>query len=198
MSYSRIVLLFWICLGGVLGTLGAAELQSPTQVWAGQAVVRFAGTSTLHDFGGQLAAQPFSLTLSNDTWSASAEVLASGMETANTKRDRKMHQMLEVSEFPEIHGSVTHAPVPGSSGTNVTLRMTIRETTHDLPVRITAWTQTADEIRFHADWTLSLKAYALKPPSVLGVIRVGEQVNLEADVTATRSAGVPASSAPSS
>lgn len=194
MTHVRPTLMSWICLCAAVATSGAAGHETAAQVWPAQAVVRFAGTSTLHDFGGQLAAQPFFLTLSNGIWSASADVLAGQMATANTKRDRKMHRMLEATEFPEIHGVVVNAPVPESSGTNVTLRLTIRETTHDLPVRISGWTETGDEIRFHADWTLSLKQYGLKPPSVLGVIRVGDQVSLEADVTATQSAGVPASS----
>ncbi len=46
--------------------------------------------------------------------------------------------------------------------------------------------ETVDEIKFRAEWEVSLKEYRLKPPSVLGVIRVGDKARLEAEVTAYR------------
>ena len=108
------------------------------------------------------------------------------MATGNEKRDRNMHQMLKTNAFPNIHGAVGGAPVPASAGTNVNLTLKIRDKTRVLPVRITAWTETAQEIKFRADWELSLKEYGLKPPSVIGVIRVGDRVKLEADVTGSK------------
>lgn len=159
-----------------------------------EATVRFAATSTLHDFDGKLSAQPFSLLISNGTWFADAGVLAARMATASEGRDRNMHKMLGTNDYPLIHGVVVAAPVPGAAGTNVTLRLKIRDRSQDLPVRISGWKETAEEIQFHAAWELSLKQFALKPPSVIGVIRVGDRVKLEADVTATK----PTSSSPKS
>src|SRR5688572_31448074 len=72
----------------------ALEAANAVQHLPAKAVIRFAATSTLHDFGGQLSAQPFTLIISNGTWSASADVLAGQMATENAKRDRNMHQML--------------------------------------------------------------------------------------------------------
>jgi len=107
-----------------------------------------------------------------------------------------MHQMLGTNLFPKINGIVAGAPVPGPTGTNVTLSLKIRKKTLDLPVRITAWKETPHEITFHADWELSLKAFGLKPPSVIGLIRVGDQVNLEADVSAAKTTVVPSTPNP--
>jgi hypothetical protein len=167
------------------------------QLIPAKAVVRFAATSTLHDFGGPLPAQPFLLLVSNGTWSASADVLSSQMATENTKRDRNMHQMLGTNDYPRIHGVVAAAPVPISAGTNVTLILKIRDKSQDLPVRIFNWTESTDEIRFQASWELSLKQYGLKPPSVLGVIRVGDTIKLEADVTANKPVPPPRNTASS-
>jgi hypothetical protein len=158
------------------------------------ATLRFGGTSTLHDFGGQLPSQPFVLVLSNGTWSASADVVAGQMATASEGRDRNMHRMLRTNDYPLIHGEVTAAPLPDSGGnvTNVALRLNIRDRTNDLPVRVSRWKETSQEIQFHAVWELSLKQYGLKPPSVAGVVRVGDRVKLEADVTASKSGSAPA------
>ena len=155
------------------------------------AAIKFAGTSTLHDFGGSLPSQPFTLVLSNGTWSADADVLSGLMNTAHEKRDRKMHEMFATNSFPKMHGNITAAPIPGTASTNATLRLIIRDKTNDLAARITGWTEDASAIKFHAVWELSLKDYALKPPSVLGVIKVGDRIQLEADVTASNTISAP-------
>ena len=156
------------------------------QILPAKAVIRFAVTSTLHDFDGQLSAEPFMLLISNGTWSASADVLAGQMVTENPKRDRNMHQMLATNDHPRIYGVVAAAPIAGSGATNATLSLKIRDKAQDLPVRIMNWTESSEEIRFRAAWDLSLKQYGLKPPSVIGIIRVGDTVKLEADVVATK------------
>jgi hypothetical protein len=144
----------------------------------------------LHNFGGRLPAQPFFLTLSNGTWSASADVWSGLMVTENLKRDRKMHEMMRTNDFPRLQGTVVGAPVPrtGTDNASAALVLKICNTSRSLNVRVGQWRETADSIRFHAEWQISLKQYALKPPSVIGVIRVGDTVRLVADVTATKPA----------
>lgn len=175
-------------------SLAAAD-DSPVQRLPATAEIRFAGTSTLHDFGGSLPSRPFTLVLSNGTWSADADVLSGLMNTAHEKRDRKMHEMFATNSFPKMRGTVTAAPIPATAGTNTTLRLIIRDKTNDLTARITGWTEDASTIKFHATWELSLKNYTLKPPSVLGIIRVGDRIQLEADVTASKTISAPAPSA---
>lgn len=184
----RLLLCATMAWTGVINAILPAVAADTVRSYPARAVVRFTGTSTLHDFGGQLPAQPFSLILSNGTWSASADILAGLMATDNEKRDRKMHEMLHTNEHPRLQGSVSGAliPGPGSTATNATLTLKIRGNTQSLNVRVGKWQETADAIRFHAEWELSLKQYGLKPPSVVGVIRVGDTVRLEADVTATK------------
>jgi len=180
----------WIVLSFVMlscgPTQGAETTMPPVERWPAEAIVRFAASSTLHDFGGQLPAQPFVLTISNHTWSAETDVLAGEMATASEGRDRNMHKMMNTKDHPQIHGKVTWATIPTAAGTNITLNLKIRNQQFDLPVRVTEWKETAEDIRFHAAWELSLKQYRLKPPSVLGVIRVADRVQLEADVTASK------------
>jgi len=175
--------LAWVLAAAVHG--GAEESARQLQLPA-EAVIRFAGTSTLHGFGGELPAQPFLLILSNGTWTASAEVQTGQMLTDNAKRDRRMHEMMRTNDFPRMRGAVLAAPIPGTAGTNVTLTLQIRGATNDLTGRISNWQETAESIQFHAKWELSLKQYGIKPPSVAGIMRVGDIVRLEADVKATK------------
>jgi len=168
---------------------GTAFPQAPVR-WPAEAIIRFDGTSTLHDFGGQLPAQPFALSIVTNHWSAEADVLSGLMNTASAKRDRNMHEMFNTNDYPRIHGRVTAAPVPAQEKTNVTLTLKIRNQQHDLPVVVSNWSESESNLTFHAEWELSLKQFRLKPPSVLGVIRVGDTVRLTADVNASKTAAL--------
>ena len=173
--------------------VASAQPLAPTaRTLAATAQITFQGTSTLHDFEGKVSTQPFVLTLNSNTWSAKAAVVSSQMSTAHEGRDTKMWDMLAAKVYRQISGEVRPSPIPSAAGTNVTLNLRIRDRQHDLPVRVTGWTETAEAIQFHAAWDLSLKQYGLKPPSVIGVIRVGDRVHLEAQVTARK---VPAATA---
>jgi hypothetical protein len=167
---------------------GAAE---GVREFPARAAIRFAGSSTLHDFGGQLPAQPFLLAISNGAWSASANVLSAQMATGGEKRDGKMHQMLGTNAFPRMSGTVVGASLPVNEEADAILNLTIRDTARDLPVRITGWKESSSRISFHAEWIVSLKAYGLNPPSVIGVIRVADSVKLAADVTADKTGSSP-------
>jgi hypothetical protein len=101
--------------------------------------------------------------------------------------------MLNTNAHPLLHGRVAVAPVPApGTATNALLRLQIAGRALDLPVRVSDWLQSADEVRFHAEWDVSLDEFGLKPPSVLGVIRVGDRVRIEADVSASRTNYPPA------
>ena len=94
--------------------------------------------------------------------------------------------MMRTNYFPRMRGTVLAAPISGPAGTNFTLTLQIQGTTNDLTGRISDWQETAESIQFRAKWELSLKQYGIKPPSVAGIMRVGDIVRLEADVKATK------------
>ncbi len=173
-----------LAAAGVRGE--AASGGGPVKSWPAEAVIQFAGTSTLHDFGGKLAAQPFILVISNGTWFATADVLAGEMKTGSDGRDRKMREMMRAPAHPQIRGSVAPTPLPTTNLLATVIKLKICDTERDLPARVTGWQETPERIQFHADWELSLEEYGLKPPSVLGVIRVGDRVKLSADVIARK------------
>jgi polyisoprenoid-binding protein YceI len=166
-----------------------AEPSGPSH-WPAEAIVRFDATSTLHDFGGTVHAQPFMLQVSSNRWSAEGDVLSGMMNTASAKRDQNMHEMFKTNDYPRIHGKVAQAAVPASGTTNATLSLKIRDQEHDLPVVVSAWSETDSNVTFRAEWDVSLKQFKLNPPSVLGVIRVGDVVHLSADVSASKTAAL--------
>jgi len=144
--------------------------------------IQFHGRSTLHDFHGTASAPTVMFQLRDGTWSAAAKVQVSGMDTANAKRDGKMRQMFEAAAFPTIRGVVTNAPVPVTGTTNITMELQIRDVTRPVTVTISDWQARPGGYQFHGTGTVSLKEFGLKPPSVMGMIRVADAVTLETDV----------------
>lgn len=189
-------------LTGVIGLLvlsfianAQTDSHSATRSLSASAEIRFQGMSTLHDFEGHVSSQPFVLVLTSNTWSAKADVVAEQMTTAHDRRDRNLWKMLAASIFPRLSGEVQPSPIPSPGGTNVMLLLRIRDEQHSLPVQITGWRESSEAIQFHAAWDVSLKHFGLKPPSVIGVIRVGDRVHLDAQITArntTTTTNVPA------
>jgi hypothetical protein len=175
-----------LLLGGGLVAAAGSDDAPPNRQLAALARIGFQATSTLHDFEGTVMSQPFVLVLSSKSWSAEATVLGSEMTTAHEKRDVNMRKMLESNQHPRLYGVVSNAVIPTAAATNASLTLRIRDRSIDLPVTISGWSETPEEVRFQATWKLSLKQYKLKPPSVLGVVRVGDEVRLVAQVTARK------------
>jgi hypothetical protein len=190
MVLAALVSLASVCLllgGGHLAAAGSDD-PPPNRQLSAVARIRFQATSTLHDFEGTVMSQPFILVLSSNSWSAEAAVLGSEMTTAHDGRDKNMKKMLETSQHPRLEGLVRDVAIPTAAATHARFTLRIRDRSIELPVTISDWSETAEEVRFQATWKLSLKQYKLKPPSVLGVVRVGDAVQLEAQVTARKPA----------
>lgn len=190
-----------LLLAGAIGlrtSVGAAtgtDALVLVREYSATAEIVFHGTSTLHDFEGRVMSQPFQLLLATNAWSAQAEVVAGEMTTLNTRRDRAMWTMLGTNLYPRLSGKF-HAATHPSAGSNAVLTLRIRDHEIDLPVTITRWSETSDAVRFHAAWDVSLKEYGIKPPSVLGLIRVGDRVHLDAEVRALASPPAPPAPSP--
>lgn len=180
-----------ILLAGCLGFFATAPNRAaatnppaPVRELSAVAQIVFRGTSTLHDFEGRVRSEPFQLLLSTNTWSARTDVIAASMATSNGRRDRAMWIMLATNLYPRLSGQVENAVRGPTSNAPALLSLRIRDQQTNLPVTLTDWTETTNGVRFHATWDISLKQFGLKPPSVMGFIRVGDRVHLDADVTA--------------
>jgi hypothetical protein len=167
----------------------------------GQCEFQFFAKSTLHDFEGKGTCQPFFL---NSERMASGEelikapsivVLVNGMDTDNSARDKKMYAMFENQRFPEIKGLFSDLKAEtilqqlkdeGDTAGHLDFNLQIR--TISKPVAATARDLliTPEQISFRMEFPLSLADFQLDPPSVLGMIRVDDQVRVEVMVVLNR------------
>jgi hypothetical protein len=172
----------------------------------GQAMIRFYGKSTLHDFSGSVKSEPFGWQILTDPNTqrpivrGQLDVVVETMNTHNKDRDKNMHAMFESKKFPRIHGAVQDAnlapclPVvrtvdakkpPREIPGKLPILVTIRDTRQTVTAEVSHLQTGAKEVTFSLAFELSLKSFGLKPPSVLGIIRVGDKIRIEAEVTLT-------------
>jgi len=170
---------------------------APALTLDGSCNIRFFGQSTLHGFDGQVACQPFTLSSEGGAEKIGIirqpviKVLVGEMDTDNSGRDKKMHAMFEQDKYPQIQGLFadldadvllqqlqTEDETPGQLEFDLKIReikQRVQAATRDLVV-------TAEQISFTMEFTLSLTSFQLQAPSVLGFIKVDDQVQLEARV----------------
>jgi len=202
----RLVLLLVTLVSSLwLPMISAVELP-PHLSGTGQAKIRFDCTSTLHDFTGYVDCEPFTWEILPDpntgkpiVW-GKVEVVVDKMDTYNKGRDEKMHAMFESKKYPRIYGSVVDVnlvdcmpilrkvesqneleEIPGI----LPVVLKIRTQEHKGKAKITNFHGDSKKITFTLDATLSLNQFGLEPPSVLGLIRVGDKVKVHIYVTLT-------------
>ena len=152
------------------------------------AAIIFSGTSTLHDFEGTVISKPFTVTAEEDADSGAVRVSATAvlnvqdMTTDHKKRDKNMFKMLEQETFTLISGSLHDAVLPTTGTTTATLRLKIRDVEQDVEVALSDYKRTGDQVSCTMAFPVSLKAFNLQRPSVLGLIRVGDTVQIKCTI----------------
>lgn len=164
-------------------------------VLEGTCEVAFFGTSTLHDFSGKGACLPFQMTLEETMDTArmadgqGIKVAIAGMDTDNRKRDAKMREMFDSDHFPFVRGTLPafdprqlagRLLAAAREGTPLAFDLTIRDITRRIEARAVHFQEDESGISFDLAFDISLHDYRLEPPSVLGLIRVGDTVSVRA------------------
>ncbi|HKJ04883.1 MAG TPA: YceI family protein [Geopsychrobacteraceae bacterium] len=156
--------------------------------YQGHCSVLFQGSSTLHDFDGKGSCQPFTVTENSGRMTIpELKVSVADMDTDNSKRDKKMFQMFEAEKYPVITGN-TGAVVLDSfrsklkerndSAADIVIDLKIRDIEKPVTAQLKNVNETSSEISADLVFQVSLSDYQLEPPSVLGIIRVGDVVNV--------------------
>lgn len=159
----------------------------------GTCQVEFTGSSTLHDFDGTAACTPFILTVTDvggeaQLGEATLSVPVTDMRTGIARRDRTMYEMFQAGRFPEITGRLTGAPLAevrrqlhqAAGGTStLPLAVRIRDSERPVAARVTRLVDTPRAFSVDLEFSLSLAAFRLPPPVVLGFIRVGDEVRVK-------------------
>jgi polyisoprenoid-binding protein YceI len=167
----------------------AAPIRAET--WKGHAVIRFQGASTLHDFRGQGTTDVFEAAVALQdsnaaTVTCSAPLPVKGLSTDNTRRDKAMFAMFHADEFPVVVGSISDVVVDARMPAEVPVSVSILGKEQQVEAEITNASFSEGHIAFHVFMDVSLKASGLKPPTVIGLIRVGDIVHVSADIELTR------------
>ena len=166
--------------------------------WKGRCDIRFRGSSTLHDFAGNVRCQPFRVGVEDvangRTIVPGAEVaaLAGEMDTGEKSRDRQMREMLQSDKFPRIRGifknidpeNLRQELRKGPEG-RVPLDFTLRIREIERPVHavVSNFREADGAISFDVEYAVSLKDYQLVPPKAFfGFVRVDDKVMVKTAV----------------
>jgi len=189
--------LFWIaaCLAAVICQCAPV---TAGEKWAGACSITFKGDSTLHDFAGTVAADPFTLTVNDPedhektSLDAKIDVSVAKMDTKEEKRDENLRASLDAARHPVISVVLDHVKIadtrpqwqgrlPKSSVVPFDLKILGKTGKHT--GKVTSWNEKSGTVTMVVAFPVSLKAYGIKVPSVLGVIRVKDTIEVEATLT---------------
>ncbi len=174
---------------------GAGEIQ-------GTCLLRFLGTSTLHDFSGTVRCIPFSADLVRNAAGGTeiprveVDVPVESMDTGNTIRDGQMREMFESGRFPRIHGTVRgidvdrirhDVRVDGKAEASFDLVLRIRDVERTVRAAVTGLQEEGDRVGFDVEFHVSLGDFGLKAPSFLGIFRVRDTVTVKGNVRLEKS-----------
>lgn len=175
--------LYSLCLGLFFSVAGLL----PARALNGQCTIDFHGSSTLHDFDGQVHSQPYEVEIHREAdgterWNATLSVHSVEMDTQNTRRDKNMRSWLRVADFPLIEGVIcgTNPSIyrGGKDSPPLPITLTLVGRQKILSTAVRNWQETDREILFHVEFAISLKEFGLQPPSLLGMIRVQDRVDI--------------------
>lgn len=161
------------------------------ETWSGTARISFDGTSTLHDWGGKVAVEPFKadVTMSSDKpqrVKAEVTVKASNMDTAEPKRDANMRKAMKVDAHPLIVGKIDakfSEIAAASTPTKLPIELNLLGKPQNVSGTISNWKLAGKKATFDLDFPVSLKASGISVPTVLLFIKVGDGIKVHASVT---------------
>jgi hypothetical protein len=157
----------------------------------GTCEVRFLGSSTLHDFSGTVRSRPVDAPVSRDSAGnpflpkVELEFPVPDMRTGNDSRDGKMREMFESDRHPVVRAVARDVDAgnfrermrkdPGGK-TPLEVTVVIRGVERKVLASAGNWKEAGGNVAFDVEFPLSLQEFGLKPPSVLGLIRVSDRV----------------------
>lgn len=177
----------------VLAVFAAGFVTYPMALWAdnvaAKAKIEFKGSSTLHDFEGTVTSEPFIAVFQTNAEtgqieaSAKASLSVQKMTTNNKKRDKNMFKMFDLDHFKLIEGELPETPLSESQSTKATLHLKICNEQRDVIATISNVHRMEQQISCTMAFPVSLSAFNLKAPSVAGIIRVDDTVQVVCTIT---------------
>jgi hypothetical protein len=162
--------------------------------------VRFRASSTLHDFSGSARSRPFAAPIAKngegkETLPAvELEFPVADMRTGNDSRDGKMREMFQADRYPVIRAAARDLDADSlrermrkeRGGTvPLTVFLAIRGMERKIQATAGNWKEERERFSFDVEFPVSLREFGLEPPSVLGIIRVADRVDVKGSITVT-------------
>ena len=154
----------------------------------GNCSIVFQGSSTLHDFEGKASCQPFIVSGKAGVMTVpEVRVAINEMDTDNSKRDVRMREMFDSETYPLIFGSTGQVLVDEfrkalnestDNTSEIVFQLKIRDIEQPVTAVLKNVMETGSAIVADLSFALFLPDYQLKPPSFLGLIRVGKDVDV--------------------
>ncbi|MGE5284861.1 MAG: YceI family protein [Actinomycetota bacterium] len=160
----------------------------------------FLVSATFHDVSGSARCLPFEAVLARDAAgrrvipTVEVDVPVAAMATGNKTRDGKMREMFESDRYPQIHAAAHDVDVErlraemgkGRDG-NAAIDLLLRIHGVERKVRAAAsdLKESGERVGFVLEFPVSLREFDLKPPSVLGILRVGDEVSVKTTFSLT-------------
>jgi hypothetical protein len=162
--------------------------------------VRFRASSTLHDFSGSARSRPFAAPIAKNGEGKATlpavelEFPVADMRTGNDSRDGKMREMFQADRYPVIRAAARDLDADSlrermrkeRGGTvPLTVFLAIRGMERKIQATAGNWKEERERFSFDVEFPVSLREFGLEPPSVLGIIRVADRVDVKGSITVT-------------
>lgn len=163
-----------------LSNAGMALASQQWQVVPVKSNVSFLAYSTLHEVNGQARQIHGSFGQRQNLIKGFVDVGVAGLTTDNQARDRNMYKMFAASQYTQIHfsfkGTDISEVLEKKDGLITFLgSMTIHHITSPVKILSRGW-MLGEALVCEGQTLISLKEYDLKPPSILGIIHVKDEV----------------------
>ena len=179
---------------GIIAAAAIALLSAPLPAVAevlrlepASTTIQFTLGSTMHEVEGVFKLTGGEITFDRTTGEASGRIIVSALtaDTANAKRDRKMHEkVLESASFPEIVFTARridgNLQPQGDSKVTLSGTMELHGTAHEFAIPATVRMEN-DRLSGSAQFTIPFVDWGLEDPSVF-VFRVKKEVQVTLDL----------------
>lgn len=164
------------------------------ETWRGAASISFDGTSTLHDWGGTVSAQPFKAEVTMNDGKpqrivSTVQVKVSEMDTKEAKRDENMRKAMKMADHPLIVGKIDakfSEVAAASTPAKLPIELNLLGKPQNVTGTISNWKLSGNKATFDLEFPVSMKASGISVPTVLLFIKVGDGIKVRASVTLTK------------
>lgn len=175
---------------GMVALLSCGIAWSAQAGWQGRAEADFAVKATMDSFVGKGSSEP--ITLADDAADLEIAFTIVKLKTGKKKRDVEMQHMFHADKHPLVVGRAARAAVqdlkPAAEAVELPVTLDIAGRTQAVTAQVTQVQLADGQLSFQADFDVSLKAFGLKPPSIMKIINVGDIVKVTTRVSLTADA----------